>query len=141
MTSVSLRNGNLSPLGSDRAILKRILIIIFFQFGCVVATLYDVFSGGAHAVLYDEDKTSQQNDQNYYFKNSYPNEPYIMVPENRMTYWQYKKLDGANRRGQFTATRNNIQRILGHNISTNLKPNQTYWIICDQLFTISIRRK
>ena len=39
----------------------------------------------SHAVVFDNVKTNVENDGNYYFKNSYPKEPWIIIPKNRAT--------------------------------------------------------
>ena len=107
----------------------------------MVATLFDVLSETAHAVLYDENETLKQKDGNYHFKNSHPQEPYIVVPKNRMTYLQFKELKTAKQQGHFVNTKTNLEQVLGENILADLQPNQTYWTICDKLFAVSIIKK
>ena len=109
------------------------------SFGCIVAQVYDQHNRLMHAVLYDEDKTSHKNDGKYYFKNSYPAEPYIIIPKNRVTYMQYEELKNVDN-GQFRTLKKSWENQLGCKMTENLQPRRIYWTIYDKLFEISIRR-
>ena len=68
----------------------------------MVVTLADFSSLGSqsphafHAVLYDQSKTDVENDEFYYFKNSYgPKEPHIKVPKRRGTFRHFQILESA----------------------------------------------
>ena len=90
--------------------------------------------------------TSSKNDKNYYFKNSYPAEPYITVPKNRVTYIQYKTLENhinQNDIYMFHQDLANFQQKLQQVVDypPNMQPNGTYWTIYDDLYAISIYKK
>ena len=105
----------------------------------MVAQVSDPFSGSFHAVLYDEVETAQRNDENYYFKNSYPSQPYITVPKDRATYLQYRELQqNLQAQAQFIQ---HYQRVLGQQPTFNMDPNGTYWTIYDDIYAIAMIRK
>ena len=106
----------------------------------MVAQVYDHFHEMAHAVLYDEDVTARKNDGNYYFKNSYPAVPYIIVPKDRVTYNQYEMLKRTRSRQQYQYVLQQWQQKIGQNISANLHPTAAYWTIYDFLYAISIEK-
>ena len=114
----------------------------------MVCQVYDHFHGMAHAVLYDEDETTRKNNGKYYFKNSYKREPFITVPKDRVTYYQYNMLKNTYSQGRrhqnsirFRRLIKNWQNSIGHKMTANLRPRQTYWTICDHLYAIFIEKK
>ena len=114
-----------------------------FQFGFVVAQVFDHSCGSFHAVLYDEDETRLKNDGNYYFKNSKPAEPHIIIPDNRVTHKQYKVLEQY--RHMFYQVIQDFEQQLQQPLSyidpANMPPTGTYWTIYDDLYAISINKK
>ena len=104
-----------------------------------MAQVYDHFSEMAHAVLYDKDETARKNDGNFHFKNSYPTEPYIIVPKNRVTYVMYQRLQ--RNIANHSAILTNFQQKLQVPITADMQPTGSYWTIHDVLFAISIKKK
>ena len=52
---------------------------------CCLVNLSRVGTSVGHVVVFDNVKTNEENDANYYFKNSNPTEPWIIIPKNRAT--------------------------------------------------------
>merc|ERR1712048_1236115 len=85
------------PNDPQKQILHPKTLNVLKQDECIIANLVNV-NGAAgsvsHAVLFDKNKTDSQNDDQYYFKNSYgPNEPYIIIPKNRGTFQHFNLLN------------------------------------------------
>ena len=94
----------------------------------------------SHAVLFDKNKTDSQNDDQYYFKNSYgPNEPYITVPKNRGTFQHFNILskDASNAASIAQFMQNSAPVNTTIDLTTTVSP---CWTVAE-LFLISIERK
>ena len=114
-------------------------IINVFQYGCLVAQVYDQFRKIMHVVLYDEDETNSKNDGNYYFKNSHPAEPFIVVPKNRVTYKMYQALQ--NHIHMISQVNGQFYRTLQTFPDFEMNLTGTYWTIYDDFYAISIKKK
>ena len=90
-------------------------------------------------MLYDEDETARRNDGNFHFKNSYPTEPYIIVPKNRVTFTMYEIL--KQNISTHPVTLKSFQLTLQHQVTADMQPTGSYWTIHDVLFSISIKKK
>ena len=93
-----------------------------------------------HAVLYDEDLTISKSDGNYYFKNSYPNEPYIIIPKDRVTYFQFDQLKNAQSPQEYSNWLKDWEQQLKHKVTANMSPSGTYRTIFDNLYYVSIEK-
>ena len=92
-----------------------------------------------HVVLYDEYETKSNNDDNYYFKNSNPKEPFIIVPKNRVTYKMYHRLQ--NHIHMIPQINGRFYRKLRTFPDFEMNLTGTYWTIYDDFYAISIKKK
>ena len=110
-----------------------------FQMSFVVAEVFNQYSGLMHAVLYDPAETASKADGNYYFKNSYPAEPFITVPKNRVTYGQYDKLYNTRPGPDRDNLLKSWEKTLG-TLDVKLYPRSQYRTIWNNMYAVSIHK-
>ena len=96
----------------------------------------------SHAVLFDKNKTDSQNDDQYYFKNSYgPNEPYLTITKNRGTFQHFDLLRRYASNTNSASMPQFMQNSAPVNTTIDLtKTASPCWTVAE-LFLLSIERK
>ena len=70
-------------------------------------------------------------------KNSYKNEPWIIVPKKRVTHCQYEELKNHQSPSDLLLK---WGKMLKMKLEADLSPSAKYWTISDQLYEVSITK-